>query len=437
MNPRKIPESPLSPDFIKVAYDKHGNPIAVTPVDMKADENTQQPQTNGHVRIIPQPIEEWLSLISKNIIALKRDVENTQSTYSQIVQQIRQINTPQNDIARLRNGIDTANQRIDMLAQKMSFTNQHMSEQINILNSVVASIAKEFAEHQTIDKDVARNIAILNEQFNGNFVNIKRILQDIELLNSGYAQRLDMIDERINAMHIQIAESVERTEGNIVALNDAINELKNKIDNMENSNFDKKIEISNSLNVFKQEIMEAIEQNKIDRDTLISEVVERTAKRMRKIMTPKVDVKFKVKKRKARKPKKIVKGRKNRKIRVTKKIAKRMSKINKTILAKKLLRADVPSYPSVLIVTERRMQKVGRAVFDAAKNLNKNVLMIVQDKMSESDGFEEVTYDAMSNSDAIFVVTRKKMKKNFSLKTLERKPIFIVNQKMKFSKVSN
>lgn len=102
------------------------------------------------------------------------------------------------------------------------------------------------------------------------------------------------------------------------------------------------------------------------------------------------------------------------------------------------MKADIQTYPSALIVTERRMQRIGRAVFDVAKNVNKNVLMIMQDKMSESDGFEPVTYDAMSNSDGIFIVTKKNMKKNFSLKTLlATKPVFIVNKKMKFSKMKN
>ena len=102
------------------------------------------------------------------------------------------------------------------------------------------------------------------------------------------------------------------------------------------------------------------------------------------------------------------------------------------------MKADMQTYPSALIVTERRMQRVGRAVFDVAKNMNKNVLMIMQNKMSESDGFEPITYDAMSNSDAIFLVTKKNMKKNFSLKTLvATKPIFFVNQQMKFSEMKN
>lgn len=115
-----MPESPLSPEFIKVAYDKHGNAIGVSPVDMKVnDQNSQngndQIKQNFAPKTIPQPIEEWLSLISKNVIALKRDVENTQNLYAQITQQIQQINqiSPVVNLSPVENGIYETNHRIE------------------------------------------------------------------------------------------------------------------------------------------------------------------------------------------------------------------------------------------------------------------------------------------------------------------------------------
>jgi hypothetical protein len=490
MNSRKFPENALSPEFIKVAYDKHGNPLSVSPVDLHAPKETngEKIKETFSPKPIPQPIEEWLVLISKNIISLKRDLQNTQNVYNQIIQEVKQITIPVIDLTPIDNSINATNYRIDAVLQKLDATNQQvndqkmmyqlLADQINVMNEIVASVAKEFSYQQTISRELAEKIEMLNEQLNGSFVSIQQILKDMELMNSDKSQLSD-IDERISVMHRQLASSIERTEGNIVALNGILAEMKGKIDSLETSNFEiqvavqnslkeladnfekmnsetknqieysikafsdsfseinsgNKIDMENSLKYMKQELMATIEQNKIDREALIQEIVDRTSKRMRRLVkTPKVEVKIKVKKKRTAKRK----HRKIKKIKV-KKIAKRKTgKINKTILAKKLMKADMQTYPSALIVTERRMQRVGRAVFDVAKNMNKNVLMIMQNKMSESDGFEPITYDAMSNSDAIFLVTKKNMKKNFSLKTLvATKPIFFVNQQMKFSEMKN
>jgi len=447
MNGRKIPESGLSPEFIKVAYDKHGHPLSITPVDLNLSQETNgENKTKENVinKPIPQPIEEWLVLISKNIISLKRDLESTKNVYNQIIQEIKQVTNPVVDFTPIDTSINATNYRIDALLQKMELTNQQVSDQkmmyklladqINVMNEIVASVVKEFSHQQTLSRELGEKIEMLNEQVNDSFVSIKQILKDMELMNSDKSQ-LNNIDERISAMHRQLASSIERTEGNIVVFDGMLREMKEKIDGMETSNFEIQVAVQNSLQNMKQELFEAIEQNKIDREALIQEIVDRTSKRMRKIVKiPKLEVKIKVKRKVAkRKHKKVRKVRK-----MEKKIVRKVSKINKNILAKKLMKADIQTYPSALIVTERKTQRIGRAIFDVAKNINKNVLLIMQNKMSESDGFEPVTYDAMSNSDAIFLVTKKNMKKNFSLKTLvATRPIFIVNQKMKFYEIRN
>jgi hypothetical protein len=488
MDSRKQPESAPSPEFIKVSYDKHGHPIDVIPMDLHAPQ-----EKNGEAKAkisfapkpIPQPIEEWLVLISKNIISLKRDLESSKNVYNQIIQEVKQINAPIIDLTPIDNSINTTNYRIDSVLQKLEATNQQigdqkmmyhlLADQVNVMNEIVASIAKEFSHQQTISRELSEKIEILGEQLNGSFVSIKQILKDMELMNSDKSQ-FNSIDDKISAMHRQLASSTERTEGNIVALNGILAEMRGKIDSLETSNFEihvavqnsmkeladnfekmnsetrnqieysikafsdsfneinsgNKIDMENSLKDTKQELMATIEQSKIDREALIQEIVDRTTRRMRRfVKTPKAVVKVKVKKRKVAK-------RKHRKIKIKKNPRRKISKINKTVLAKKLMKAGIQTYPSALVVTEGRMQRIGRAVFDVAKNMNKNVLMIMQDKMSESDGFEPVTYDAMSNSDTIFIVTKKNMKKNFSLKTLvATKHIFIVNKKMKFSEIRN
>ena len=420
MDNRKLPESNPSPEFIKVSYDRHGNPIDVTPVSRNEPKETNGKQTRENsARPIPQPIEEWLVLISKNIISLKRDLEDSRNNFSQIIQESRNSSI---DLSPLNNSINSANYRIDLLGQKTDSA----TYQLNLITEMIASFAKELSQHQAIDNEFAQKIENLNEQLNGNFVSLRQILKSIEMIETDTNQKFNFVDERIASMHRQLASSIERTEGNIVALNGIMNEINEKIDSFETSNFEIQVSVQNSLQNMKQELMQEMEKNRIDRETLIQEVVERIAKRMKKIMAPKVEIKVRV--RKHRKTKHKIQKRK---------VNKKVSKINKNILAKKLMKARIQTYPSALVVTERRMQKIGRTVFDVAKNLNKNVLMIMQDKMSESDGFEPITYDAMLNSDAIFLVTKKNMKKNFSLKTVKaQKSVFIVNQKVKFSKLS-
>jgi hypothetical protein len=480
MDNRKIPESALSPEFIKVAYDKHGNPVAVTPMDLHAPkESNGEKHTKESVaaKPIPQPIEEWLVVISKNIISLRRDLANTQSTYNQIIQEVKQTKTPV-DLSSVDSSLNSINCRIDDLLQKFESVNLQvadqktmyklLSEQGKVLSEVVASVAKEFSQHQTISRNLAEKIELLNEQLNGSFVNLKAILKEIGVAIVESNQRFNDSDARIAAMHKQLASSIERTEGNIVALNGIFDELKKRVDDIETSNFEIQVQVQNSLSEFsgnfekmnadtrnqidtlktsfdnleqtvaekrgeignslqeaRQELIETIEKNRIDRDALVQEVVEKTTERVRNLIRKKA--KIRVKRSKHKMKRKTVKAAK-----------RKIGKINRNILAKKLMKAEIATYPSALIVTERKMQRIGRAVFDVAKGMNKNVLMIMQNKMSESDGFEPVTYDAMTNSDALFVVSSKNMGKNFSLKTLvATKPIYIVNKKMRFSEVKN
>ena len=56
--------------------------------------------------------------------------------------------------------------------------------------------------------------------------------------------------------------------------------------------------------------------------------------------------------------------------------------------------------------------------------------------MSEEDGFDQTTYDAMDNSEAVFIVTNRSMKKNFAVRNAAlRKRVFVVDKKLKFSEI--
>lgn len=134
--------------------------------------------------------------------------------------------------------------------------------------------------------------------------------------------------------------------------------------------------------------------------------------------------------KKARKiVRKVVKKR-----RIVRKITR--AKINKNLIMRKLRKSDIADFNSALVVTERKTQKYGRAVFDVARKMNGNVVMIMQEKMSEDDGFEPVTYDAIDNSEAVFIVTNRKMRKNFAVKNAAlKRRVFLVDKKLKFSEV--
>jgi len=186
----------------------------------------------------------------------------------------------------------------------------------------------------------------------------------------------------------------------------------------------------------------AIVQNKLESQLMAERIIERTTNRFKDLR--KVEVKVKLKKRgKAKniaKPKKIrrvIRKKRARKL-VKKKVARKVtrSKINKDLLKSKLRKTEIDDYNTALIVTEKRFQKYGRAVFDVARKMNGNVVMIMQEKMSEDDGFEPVTYDAIDNSEAVFIVTNRKMKKNFAIKNAAlKRRVFLVNNKLKFSEV--
>jgi len=307
-----------------------------------------------------------------------------------------------------------------------------------------------------------------------NFSNLKTLEREIDSLRSGTMQRFSYVEEKIAAMHRQLAAGSERTEGDLIAMNDVMAVMNQRIAEIE----EKIAELKNSdaLEGVKTELLQAIEQDKNDRESLIEEIVGRTSRRMRNIVAKKtkaeVKIRMKKKKKKSRKAKitkitkirKVAMKRKHRKILKKRKIARKIrsrrkirgkirgeirskirgkiwnkitrAKINKRLIAKKLKKSEIENYGSALVVTERKSQKYGRAVFEAARKMNGNVVMIMQEKMSETDGFEPITYDAIDNAEAVFIVTSRKMMKNFAVRNAAlKRRVFIVDRKLKFSEI--
>jgi len=479
MNGRKNPEGGLGPEFIRVVYDEKGNPVAVKPADVSVtsqfipDKNPTN--TTSIIRPIPQPLEQWLTLISKNILSLKADIERTQNSYSQLynqfVAEIKNINipspaTPDIDFKPL---VQPLTQQIS--EQKILY--KLLADQINTMNEIISTIAREISLQKTFTEDMTNNLSntLSNkiELLNDTFASIRTITKEVDALRNDSMQRFSYVDEKLLSMHRQVAASNDRTEADLIAINDIMTVMNERIAevNEKMNDFNEKISYLQNMNYatpedlqnVKEDLMNAIEQSSLDKHLLIEEIVARTSQRMKGMIAKKtkVEVRIKVKKRKSRKVAKVAK-RKIKKVRkhVKKRTMKRklatkikvrkskkpvvkirkVAKIRKGMIRGKLKRYGIVDYGNALVVTERNMQKYGRAVFDIARKMNNNMIMIMQEKMSEEDGFDQTTYDAMDNSEAVFIVTNRNMKKNFAVKNASlRKRVFVVDKKMKFSEV--
>ena len=475
---KQVPEA-NTPEFIRVVYDEKGNAIAVKPANASVMQNFIPDKTNGTNTvavgvggspqsrfILPAALEQWLTLISKNILVLKSDVERTHAMQNQLFEQIEQIkNLPAPTVTTTQQAVDFSPIVQQIAEQKMLY--KLLADQVNTMNEIVDMIAKEFSQQKTFTRELATRMQEINDNFADSFARVKNIETDIESLRSETMQRFSYAEDKTTSMHRQLAASSDRTEADMIALHDVVTVMNERIAEMS--------EKINALNGIKAEIAEMIEHNridvKVDRQVLIEKIVGDVTKRLKTVMKSemrnelkkgmkaktKIEVKIKVrklKKRKSRKLHKLHRKLKRKTARKIKRFAKRkisrkikprkirkttvrkVRKINKTALMKKLVKSEITSYGNALVVTEKKAAKYGRAVFDIAKNMNENVVLIMQDKLSEADGFEQITYDAIDNSEAVFIVTPRKMKKNFAVRnaSLTRR-VFLVDKKLKFVEV--
>ena len=469
---KQVPEA-NTPEFIRVVYDEKGNAIAVKPANASVMQNFIPDKTNGTNTvavgvggspqsrfILPAALEQWLTLISKNILVLKSDVERTHAMQNQLFEQIEQIkNLPAPTVTTTQQAVDFSPIVQQIAEQKMLY--KLLADQVNTMNEIVDMIAKEFSQQKTFTRELATRMQEINDNFADSFARVKNIETDIESLRSETMQRFSYAEDKTTSMHRQLAASSDRTEADMIALHDVVTVMNERIAEMS--------EKINALNGIKAEIAEMIEHNridvKVDRQLLIEKIVGDVTKRLKTEMRnelkkgmkakTKIEVKIKVRKLKKRKSSKLHRKLKRKTARKIKRVAKRKiarkikprikprqirkitaRKINKTALMKKLVKSEITSYGNALVVTEKKAAKYGRAVFDMAKNMNENVVLIMQDKLSEADGFEQITYDAIDSSEAVFIVTPRKMKKNFAVRnaSLTRR-VFLVDKKLKFVEV--
>jgi hypothetical protein len=434
---RDLPEEVNpSPEFIKVSYDKYGNPIDVKPVKGTIDAHNgheisekKEPVQRVNIQTLAydtKVIGNWLNVLNQNMYSIREQIKNVDG-YEKMIPFIEKISQ---NIAIFERNFDNISKEFDAIRkalQDVKVTDNSFLEQFNLFRENLRMIQEEMNDSRHVSNLLMNDIVILKEEVKNIKFDPSEILESINLINNNFA----ILRNHFVEMNQEVAGMINQMNAKLSDLSWKMENIATKEDlDMVISGFISKQELYQTKN----ELEEEIKGNHINRDELVSEIVAQTTANMQKLLQRKKrKIRVKIRKIKIKKKRNIAKKRKFKK-----KIVKgKIRKINKNVLTKKLLKADITTYPSALIVTERKMQKIGRAVFDVAKTLNKNVLMIMQDKMKESDGFEPITYDAMLNSDAIFVVAKKNMRENPSLQSIKTtKKIFIVNNKMKFTEMN-
>ncbi len=468
-------ESTPSPEFIKVSYDKYGNAIDVKPVDGQVDahngfeivKNEPTPKVNIHsLAYDTKVIGNWLNVLNQNMYTIREHLKNSEGS-EKIIPLVEQIS---NSISIFQKNFNEIHVELDSLRKiqqdAKAFDNSFL-EQLNLLRENLRIIHEEMSDNRHVSNLLMNDIGALKNQVNEASAQIQNSAQQMhtnsmQIQNTSVALKevaseVSKMKDEIKNLRFdpsEILEAINSINNNFEILRNHFVEMDNEVTGMINQMNAKISDLSwkmeniatkedldmvisgfiskQELHQTKNELENEIKGNHINREELVSQIVTQTTTNMQKLLQRKRRVVIKkVRKIKLKKKRKILKRKK-----FSKSVGK-TAKINKSILTKKLMKADITTYPSTLIVTERRMQKVGRAVFDVAKTLNKNVLMIMQDKIKDSDSFGQITYDAMKNSDAIFLVSKENMRKNPSLKMIKStKKVFTVNNKMKFSQMN-
>src|SRR3989344_3662457 len=262
---KQVPEA-NTPEFIRVVYDEKGNAIAVKPANASVMQNFIPDKTNGTNTvavgvggspqsrfILPAALEQWLTLISKNILVLKSDVERTHAMQNQLFEQIEQIkNLPAPTVTTTQQAVD------------------------------FSPIVQQIAEQKMLYK-------LLADQVN----------------------TMKKTEDKTTSMHRQLAASSDRTEADMIALHDVVTVMNERIAEMS-----EKINALNGIKAEIAEMIEHNRIDvKVDRQLLIEKIVGDVTKRLKTEMRnelkkgmkakTKIEVKIKVRKLKKRKSRKL------------------------------------------------------------------------------------------------------------------------------------
>jgi len=426
-----------SPEFIKVLYDESGKPIGVKPADVKAEERMdgdsktivqKVPIFSNDLRIIGN----WLSAVNANVNSLRASIG--QRTDGEVDKKL-----------------DLIDGRISILAKEIGNTilmDNRLSEEMILL--------REKMERLKIpDIDLLR--VQIDSMSEANERKMKDVEANLSSLQSAYEQmrpQISAIYQNLSEMHSSLESDILSAERQLSTKTDQTNEkifsLENRItesQTMYQSLLQRMSEIQNDIeriqedgkrfdNLMTKEEFEKINQeNKNKFNSLISrEDLEKMKSDFEmSLILNRLDYEVMLKGLKRKTVRKIKRRIRKRKIvKKAKKFSFRANRIEKLLKAKYKMKPD----EKVLIVSEKRLAKYGRAVYNVARKIDKNsVFMTVENRKNQKEEFGSTVEKAMKNSHLVLVSSRYSLKRTNVYKIIRKARVRIAffNKRLQFS----
>ena len=402
MNFRKDAEEVKnSPEFIKVAYDKYGNPLGVRPANGHeiTEEKTERPSTKINIQTLhydTKMIGQWLGVINQNMHTLREQIallENPTDKFMPVLQEA------------ISKNMDFTNKQIDLMnreLQNYKILSNSIMEQLNLMNENFSLLRKEITDNSYISRQIIAEMDMIKGEVRNSKSPSTEIVNMLDSMNENF----EILRSRVMEISRETAETNSQlirklsdvaTKEDVSNIGAKFSEMATKEDlDMVISGFISKQEFHEA----NQELKEAIIKGKIDKDALVSELMSNIKNLMKK-------PKRKVRHRKVVKKKIVKKIRKKRTLTIKKSI------VRKFLLKKVLLTEN----DRVLVVTDNKMEKIGQKVFDVARKINENAVLVMMEKREKPNQEPEDTVsEAMKSNDVIIGVTWYSLKNTHSLK---------------------
>lgn len=443
-----------SPEFIKVAYDKYGNPIGVRPVDGRevpdGDNGKSVPTVSAQtLHYDTKMIGQWLGVINQNMHTIREDIKLLENPNSKLMPIL------QETIAK---NMEFTNRQIDLMnkeLQNYKVLSNSIVEQLNLVNENFSLLRKEISDSNLVSRQIIAEVDLIkgeirssknpsteminmlnamNENFEILRSRVMEMSRETAEMNNKLNQKLSSVPSKQDFVDMTEKLSSVPTKQDFVAIEGKMSELPTKEDvsylSLKLSDMASKEDLDMVISGFisKQEfytatteLQDLINKNAIDKDELISELVEKIKSARR--------VKRRIRKKVAKK--KIV-----RKIR-----KKRTRTMAKSTIRKFLLRKfGLNENERVLVVTDKKMEKIGNKVYETCRKINESTVFVVMENMKKSGAEpEDSVSEAMKNTDAIIGVTYYTLKKTNSLKQAVQlgARAFVMSKNLKFSLVKS
>ena len=423
MNFRKdIEELKNSPEFIKVAYDKFGNPIGVRPANGSevADEKLEKPSTKVNVQTLhydTKMIGQWLGVINQNMHTLREQIvllENPTDKFMPILQD------------SISKNMDFTNKQIDLMSRELQnyrILSNSIMEQLNLVNENFSLLRKEISDNSYISRQIIAEMDMIKNEVRNSNSPSSEIINMLNSMNENFEilrSRVMEINRETAEMNNQLIRKLSNvaSKEDVSNINDKFSEMATKEDlDMVISGFISKQEFHEVNNELKEMIM----KGKIDKEELVSELM----KKMKSLM---------------KKPKRKIRAKKIVKKKIVRKIRKKRTKtILKSTIRKFLLRKfNLTENERVLVVTDKKMEKIGNKIYETCRKINENTVFLVMEDMKRAGQEpEDSVSEAMKNTDAVIGITFYTLKKTDALRNAVEMGAraCLMSKSMKFSVV--